>query len=492
MQDVPKIVTDRLRTVVPVVNHPDADVLTAFSEQSLPERERAIVIEHLSLCGDCREIVILAQPATEAPQTTIRPAPTRWLSWPALRWGFVGVGVFAIASLGIVQYRKQLIHSSSMANFAQSGATVKEARNEAPPVADSLQFATDQEKAKLPAPATAAVSKGKAADVRAGFDRLQAFTSFQKAENKAQRAIHGSLDGLDGPVAHGPRVQYQNALNQNALNQNAYSFQANNGVAGTQSRGAAAAPSLFPKPAPNSFMEAQAGPVAAPQTVDMPAQNTLAEVQGRNTQPLQLETKNLELQPTEGGQGRTVESGKESGLVLGVSRAKVPVSSPASPDAFTGTLSAPNASWTITSGGLQRSLDQGKTWQTVNINPPPAAGMSYALARQPAAKVADTKQDQDKDSGSRDSAAQPGAVPPVFRAVVANGADVWAGGSGSLLYHSVDSGGHWARIVPSSGSSTMTGDIVTLDFPDAQHGRITTSTPEVWLTSDNGQTWQKQ
>jgi hypothetical protein len=490
MQDVPKIVTDRLRTVVPVVNHPDADVLTAFSEQSLPERDRATVLEHLALCGDCREIVILAQPAVEATQTTIRSAPTRWLVWPALRWGFVGVGAFAIASLGVVQYRKQLVHPGSTASMTRSEAIVKEAKNEAAPIADSSPTATDQEKVKLAAPASAAVAKGKAANVPAELDRLQAFTTLQKAENKARSAIRSGLGGLGAPVAHGPRVQYQNALNQNALNQNGLSWQANNGVSGTPPHGAATVPSPFSKQAPNSFMGADASPVAATQTVDTQAQNAPVEVQGRNTQSLQLETKNLELQPTEGGQGRTVESGKDSGLVMGVSRAKVPVSSPAMPDAFTGTLSAPNASWTITAGGLQRSLDQGKTWQSVSVNAPPAGGLSYALARQSSAKAADTK--KETGSVSRDSAAQQVSVPPVFRAVVANGPDVWAGGSGTLLYHSVDSGGHWVRIIPSSGGTTMTGDIVTVDFPDVQHGKITTSAPEVWLTSDDGQTWQKQ
>jgi len=84
------------------------------------------------------------------------------------------------------------------------------------------------------------------------------------------------------------------------------------------------------------------------------------------------------------------------------------------------------------------------------------------------------------------------AVPMIFRAVAANGADVWAGGSSGLLYHSTDSGAHWIRVLPFSGGAILTGDVVSVDFPDALHGRVATSTPEVWLTSDAGQTWQKQ
>ena len=81
---------------------------------------------------------------------------------------------------------------------------------------------------------------------------------------------------------------------------------------------------------------------------------------------------------------------------------------------------------------------------------------------------------------------------PVFRAVAANGADVWAGGTAAALYHSSDSGAHWARVVPTSESATLSGDIVTLEFPDAQSGRISTSTGEVWTTTDSGQSWKRQ
>ena len=45
--------------------HPDADLLTAFSEQLLTGREREGVVEHLARCGDCREVVAFALPAME-------------------------------------------------------------------------------------------------------------------------------------------------------------------------------------------------------------------------------------------------------------------------------------------------------------------------------------------------------------------------------------------------------------------------------------------
>ena len=61
-----------------------------------------------------------------------------------------------------------------------------------------------------------------------------------------------------------------------------------------------------------------------------------------------------------------------------------------------------------------------------------------------------------------------------------------------MLYHSLDSGNNWTRVVPSEASASLSGDIVSMEFSDAPHGRIATSTGEVWLTSNDGQTWHKQ
>jgi hypothetical protein len=113
--------------------------------------------------------------------------------------------------------------------------------------------------------------------------------------------------------------------------------------------------------------------------------------------------------------------------------------------------------WAISRAGtLQHSLDDGQTWQDIN----PAA-------------------------------ASPNAV-PVFRAVAAAGLEVWAGGSASALYHTIDGGSHWTLVLPSAAGAILTGDITSIQFPDSQHGTVATSTTEVWITTDDGQTWHKQ
>ena len=106
MQNVPNIVRDRLKAAPPAVDHPDANVLTAFAERSLPDRERSVVLDHLARCGDCRDIVALALPATEPLPAPVTPSPRGWLTWPTLRWGFVAAGIVAIASFGVLQYQQ--------------------------------------------------------------------------------------------------------------------------------------------------------------------------------------------------------------------------------------------------------------------------------------------------------------------------------------------------------------------------------------------------
>jgi photosystem II stability/assembly factor-like uncharacterized protein len=142
--------------------------------------------------------------------------------------------------------------------------------------------------------------------------------------------------------------------------------------------------------------------------------------------------------------------------------------------------------WTISStGSLQRSFDQGFTWQAVNVNAAPAYFLD-ATAVQTSEKASRAKAKDAGKTSKRDDSS------PVFRAVTATGADVWAGGSGGALYHSPDAGNHWTRVMPTSSGAMLTGDIVSIEFPDTQHGKVSTSTGEIWTTNDAGQTWQKQ
>jgi photosystem II stability/assembly factor-like uncharacterized protein len=139
--------------------------------------------------------------------------------------------------------------------------------------------------------------------------------------------------------------------------------------------------------------------------------------------------------------------------------------------------------WKLDSGGrLQRSSDQGKTWRAVDVTANPGL---YAASL---AVAAETSSARAKDAEK----ARKVPASLTFRALVVTGSDVWVGGSGGALYHSADAGNLWTRIVPVASGRTLTADVVSLEFSDPQHGKLSTSTSEVWITADAGQTWQKK
>jgi photosystem II stability/assembly factor-like uncharacterized protein len=152
------------------------------------------------------------------------------------------------------------------------------------------------------------------------------------------------------------------------------------------------------------------------------------------------------------------------------------------PQAALGLVQSSSPGWSISAdGALQRSVDAGKTWVDVNVNSEP---MSNGSNRAVTAESTYGHENKKRKVETRPS--------QVFRAVAAWDSEVWAGGSSATLYHSADSGDHWTRVLPSSSGATLTGDIISIEFSDSQHGRIATSSGEVWVTTDDGQTWRRQ
>src|SRR5690242_11006648 len=111
MENLPKIARDRLQ-VSGGERHPDADLLTAFAEHSLTRLEHDRIVEHLSRCSECREVVVLAMPDAERavqPQPT-KSAPRSWGNWfslPVLRWGALAACLTVVAAAVLLRYPKQ-------------------------------------------------------------------------------------------------------------------------------------------------------------------------------------------------------------------------------------------------------------------------------------------------------------------------------------------------------------------------------------------------
>ncbi len=468
MQNLPKIVRERLRAATPAVDHPDADVLTAFAERSLPKREQGVVLEHLARCGDCRDIVALALPQTEPVEAVANRSSSGWLTWPALRWAFVAVGVVAIASLGIVQYQRGRTQNMAASAPARSEIAAKGAREAAAQqtskddyasarVAKSKAWAAPSKSEKIPAPPPSAFVDSRVAPVSSFRDkekeRDEKKSTLRADRFQALGPLPPASTGRDagsriGQLAHGPRVsnQWQQNTVQNQLQ--------------NQAPSASSPPKQQAAGDPSANMEVP----RASETVEVQTAQTTAQTQSLDS----LQVQSLPAQVTSGSAPAVSASGPApSGTIGG------PVA--------TSSRSIPR--WTISSAGrLQRSFDQGNTWQDVDVNANLASvvGTSLEISANAAraSKNKDARQDLKREAASA-----------AFRAVAAAGADIWAGGSG--LYHSLDAGNHWTRIVPASADAMLTGDIVSLEFSD-QHGKVATSTAEIWITTDGGQNWQKQ
>ena len=167
MTEVPKIVYDRLRAAraqgalpdralteqtAPERAHPDADLLTAFAEQALSATERDGVLEHLALCGDCREVIALALPAadvvaapiapeTEAVRATPIPAKSERnfltaFAWPSLRWAALAAGVAVVASV-LLMHPGKLNQATLSSVNRQVAPTAPPAPAPAPQIASS-------------------------------------------------------------------------------------------------------------------------------------------------------------------------------------------------------------------------------------------------------------------------------------------------------------------------------------------------------------------
>ena len=444
MSEIPKIVRQRLHqpdSASPT--HPDANVLTAFAEQSLTGLERTAVLDHLSYCAECREILALALPASESLQPALQFSPGPKRTWSILRWGLSSAGVLALLVFGFIEYghRAELVR---MAKNAPPAAAMQ--RDEFAPASP----AQNQFKAKEAAQASAA-DTGSAG----------AIPQKDQQEPASPPKADLSRNFRSGTLAHGPR-QTNQWQQQNA--------------------------NAFRIPARVQNVPEAKQPIPPPNATSMSGKSEMVEVQSA---PGQMHVQSQVLDSVVAANRPTSQPLPSSPSDAEVSRAKsapAPVPSQAGASTLESqgrtfqALQLITPTWTVNSGRLQRSLDQGQTWQDVNVTASPdnAASMQLAVASR---KVA-------KESAKKDAKVLSPA--PMFRAVAANGPDVWAGGATAALYHSSDAGAHWAQVIPSSESAILSGDVLTLEFPDAQNGRISTSTGEVWTTADNGQSWKKQ
>jgi len=339
MTEVPKIVHQRLWVAGRAAEgaHPEADVLAAFVEQALSAGEREGVLEHLAVCGDCRDVVVLALPATEltaapvereagvegtavplAARTPVREAARwSWFAWANLRWAALAAGV-AVAVL---------VARPGLEQWAKSH----------PPVRTAAKQTTAQ---AVPAAPSARMGSGSAAERRGQIEAREAGTKPESLVAKAKA----------GPFPAVPRGREPGTLIANNMRENP-----------------AAADQLAPAPpqaalafeVPRSMNETVevSGAAGGVQTA---ASSLDSNLTARNEAPA-IEKAKPALN------GMAVAGEKKTAAANGQVQAEVQTSGAmfAARAATPLVMSLkPNVIWMISAGILERSLDGGQSWQT--------------------------------------------------------------------------------------------------------------------------------
>jgi hypothetical protein len=479
MQNVPQFVLKRLKETQPAIDsHPDSNLLTAFAEQSLAGDEHTRVMEHFVLCGDCRDVVAIALPEIALPATEIiampvpaSPARTGWMRWPALRWGALAAGILAVASIsiGVLQLSRRSQQNLVASNRVQKAASSPATFSEAPvPQASAPQAPVPQD------------------GTRQAFAHRSETITADKIGGEAKMIRPRVINGVETHPGSGRGAGIGAGVG------GGFSLSKESAVQAPEAPPAAAgqpqnsAPETRQQEIVGSMSEAvevqsAAGPVTTESSQNQVAQNEANKpLNGRDVTNL-----------------NSLDVVKAKEPVAGQSASNAaPMPQLASPSPL---QTAPqlmlraSPRWSINSSGmLQRSFDGGNTWAAIDpaLN---ATSIGGPMAKESAgnADAARFSPAEPNPARQKKAEASPNAT-AIFRAVAAAGLEVWAGGSGGVLYHTSDGGNRWTRVVPSNGDMLLTGDITLIQFSDTQHGKISTSAGEVWITSDGGQSWRKQ
>ncbi len=439
MNELPNIVRARLKAT-PAGDHPDPDLLAAFAEQALTAQERSTVLAHLSRCSGCREVLALAMPSTAAlnAASSIDTATRRWFHGTTLRWAAAATCVVILGS-AVLMKRDLMMKQTAKTVAIREDSMSSELAN----YADAERANKTKEKQFEMAASPRAIPAESVLDQETRQQKLPSSTPVHDAKKSLPKPPPPTAP----PVLAGRmRPEF-----------------AHPGMAGGATVGGAAA-ALAPVPPPSrnepsavlSLNEnkidkdaASAKPTASAEQIQITAAAPVIETDAagnRDKQELPGKAKApsgvatydaLVMPPAQESSAQTVVS-KEAARRAEMKRVE--------------TLRPPVSRWTISSDGqLQHSTDSGKTWQAVVVT-----------------------------------------ENATFRALSANGPDLWVGGASGLLYHSTDAGAHWIQVKPTAAEATLTADIAAIEFVDVRQGKITTSIGEVWITTDGGQTWRKQ
>lgn len=454
--------------------HPDADTLTAYAEKSLPAAERQVVIAHLSVCGPCREVVVLSQHEIPelATQTVLAPGPVSpWRRFLRPAFG-LAASVAAMAIIAVLVLRlpqKSTPQSASLqdkqtqqaqATPAGDQTAAPEAKSAAPAQPSSAPLTSapqsnlaanearahmkreEPARAKIAATLSAAPSMApppppppaKLPALTAGLQRKDFVNTDFFATNNADVVLDGQSK-KDFPSAPQPQTVGGTL------------FTANSKITGFSD--------IPTNAAGNSNVR-----ILTPTPPSKPLTYKIGQLASATVHSLHLRTNvSPTLRPGALGSSTMGEPGSFSATLMKNQTAeakaapeKAEAGSLAASDALSpGALSAPAftsrasmpTSWKVVGGKLIKSAGQSQ-WEEAY----PGAGFEFSI-------------------------------------VTARGSDVWAGGSHASIIHSRDGGLTWETV---RLGEAATGNIVSI-MAGALNVQVKTSDNQLWSSTDAGKTW---
>jgi hypothetical protein len=106
--------------------HPDAEALSAFTEQALNAKERGEVLAHLAVCGRCRQVMVLAHKSAGAEVVSARHEVVRRTAWWR-SWGLAVVPAAAFAATTVIAF---YIHERAIERTAEVAKLEQQRTNE--------------------------------------------------------------------------------------------------------------------------------------------------------------------------------------------------------------------------------------------------------------------------------------------------------------------------------------------------------------------------
>ena len=527
MADLPKPVLARMREQSRGLpgEHLDPNLLAAFAEHTLLEKERSAVIVHLAGCAACRESLALAFTAAAKPRAAEviavdRPAGSWRLLAGGSPWRWIApAALLACAVLtASVYYRTwraaQRAASTSTVNLASKApsppaprlvGTAKEAnelkRVSPSPVARQGRMTGPVESAKerpATSPPQAAARRQSLAQARPqerpAEDLAVRPAGVREQETKKASTEAGALEAQSDQataVVPGPTPVTGLPVQDRNVGSLRVAPKAPMPGARANAVGATAAGSLGPQPSPPppaSPLGASSGQAVG--LVGGAYSAGGAGLQGTVTDPSGAVIGNAKVTLSNSATGALETTRTDSQGHYRFNNPPPGDSTLAFESPGFNSLRLDNVRADRTHN-IDGTLEVGSVTQTVEVSAAsPVLGALWSIEswRDPSGKVVGRVQ-RSVDFGKTWQEVRV-ADGVDFRAVAAVGPEAWAGGSKGALFHSRDRGAHWVQVRVEESGHPLSGVIRTIEAADAARVTVTTDSGQKWLTSDAGGHWK--